>query len=250
MRNLWMILACFAGLIIVTGLLVEPQNLISIVVGCGLLAISNRVKIQKEAGKQNQSWLNLLLVAIGCFLIFIGIVTLPYVSSILLAVVIAGLLYYAVDKDKTSNEKYDLSLRQTKIVETDDRSPEEKETFIVLDHLFNNAPYQEEVYAWEDVEMYHLYANTFIDFGSTIVPIGTNVVVINQVVGHTKLVVPEGVGLELHANGFRTEVVWNGKKFALNNERKIFESEDYAQTNRKIYLQVSQGWGSVEVVFL
>ena len=98
--------------------------------------------------------------------------------------------------------------------------------------------------------MYHLYANTFIDFGSTIVPIGTNVVVINQLVGQTKLVVPEGVGLELHANGFRTVVNWNGEKVALNNERKTFESASYQQSNRKIYLQISQGWGTVEVVFL
>ncbi|MGH2118875.1 cell wall-active antibiotics response protein LiaF, partial [Aerococcus sp. L_32] len=80
--------------------------------------------------------------------------------------------------------------------------------------------------------------------------IGTNVVVINQLVGQTKLVVPEGVGLELHANGFRTEVNWNGEKVALNNERKTFESASYQQSNRKIYLQISQGWGTVEVVFL
>lgn len=252
MRNLWMILACFAGLIVFTGLLVRPENLISIVVGCGLLAISNRVKIKMNTKKQQQSWLNLILVAIGCFLIFIGIVTLPYVSSILLALMIVGLVYYAIVKDKSDNVKHDLTLRQTKIVDAEDGvfKDQEKEAFLEFDHLFNNGPYKEEVYAWEDVEMYHLYANTFIDFGSTIVPVGTNVVVINQLVGQTKLVVPEGVGLELHANGFRTEVNWNGEKVALNNERKTFESASYQQSNRKIYLQISQGWGTVEVVFL
>ena len=241
MRNLWMILACFAGLIVFTGLLVRPENLISIVVGCGLLAVSNRVKIKMNTKKPQQSWLNLILVAIGCFLIFIGIVTLPYVSSILLALMIVGLVYYAIVKDKSDNVKHDLTLRQTKIVDAEDGAfkDQEKEAFLEFDHLFNNGPYKEEV-----------YGNTFIDFGSTIVPIGTNVVVINQLVGQTKLVVPEGVGLELHANGFRTEVNWNGEKVALNNERKTFESASYQQSNRKIYLQISQGWGTVEVVFL
>lgn len=250
MRNLWMILACFAGLIVFTCLLIKPENLISIVVGCGLLAISNRVKLQMNEEKKHQSWLNLLLVAIGCFLVFIGIVTLPYISGTLLAMVVVGLIYYAIVRDKFDNEKYDLTLRQTKIIDVEDAELINKETFLAFDQLFNNAPYKEEIYAWEDVEMYHLYANTFIDFGSTIVPVGTNVVVINQLVGHTKLVVPEGVGLELHANGFRTEVNWNGKKIPLNNERKVFMSSDYQQSNRKIYLQVSQGWGAVEVVFL
>lgn len=252
MRNLWMILACFAGLIVFTGLLIKPENLIAIVVGCGLLAVSNRVKLKITADKKKQSWLNLILVATGCFLIFIGIVTLPYISSVLLAMVIVGLIYYAIVRDKSENDYHDLTLRQTKIVDAEEGAykDQEKVAFLEFDYLFNNGPYKEAVYAWEDVEMYHLYANTFIDFGSTIVPVGTNVVVINQLIGQTKLVVPEGVGLELHANGFRTEVNWNGEKVALNNERKTFESATYQQSNRKIYLQVSQGWGTVEVVFL
>ncbi|MGY0837326.1 cell wall-active antibiotics response protein LiaF [Aerococcus urinaeequi] len=250
MRNLWMILACFAGLIVFTGLLIKPENVISIVVGCGLLAISNHIKMQINEEKQHQSWLNLLLVAIGCFLIFIGIVTLPYISGILLTMIVVGLVYYGITRDQSDNEKYDLTLRQTKIVEMEDNKFNKKETFLVFDQLFNHAPYQEEIYTWKNIELYHLYANTFIDFGSTIVPLGTNVVVINQLIGHTKLVVPEGIGFELHANGFRTEVNWNGKKIPLNNERKIFMSNDYQQSNRKIYLQVSQGWGAVEVVFL
>lgn len=252
MRNLWMILACFAGLLVLAGLLFRPENLISILIGCGLLAISNRVKLQMDTEKQHQSWLNFILVAIGSFLIFIGLITLPYVSSTLLALVIAGLVYYALMQDKSSDEKQNLSIRQTKIVDAEEAvlNEKDKNTFLAFDHLFNNGPYTEEVYAWEDVEMYHLYANTFIDFGSTIVPVGTNVVVINQLLGQTKLVVPEGVGLELHANGFRTKVVWNGEQIALNNERKTFESVDYEQNNRKIYLQVSQGWGTIEVVFL
>src|SRR5699024_11795227 len=105
MRNLWMILACFAGLIVFTGLLVRPENLISIVVGCGLLAVSNRIKIKMNTKKQEQSWLNLILVAIGCFLIFIGIVTLPYVSSILLTLMFFGLVYYSFWNDKFDNLK-------------------------------------------------------------------------------------------------------------------------------------------------
>ncbi|MFE0442109.1 cell wall-active antibiotics response protein LiaF [Aerococcus sp. NPDC058936] len=252
MRNLWMILACFAGLIVFTGLLIKPENLIAIVVGYGLLAVSNRIKLKMTADKKNQSWLNLILVAIGCFLIFIGVVTLPYISSILLAMMIVGLIYYAIVRDKSENDHHDLTLRQTKIVAAEDGAfqDQEKVAFLKFDYLFNNGPYKEAVYAWEDVEIYHLYANTFIDFGSTIVPVGTNVVVINQLIGQTKLVVPEGVGLELHVNGFRTEVNWNGEKVALNNERKTFESASYQQSNRKIYLQVSQGWGTVEVVFL
>ncbi len=251
MRNRILILIVLIALSVIFGLFTVPENMIGIIIGCMLLAIAEKIKL--EEGKQNkpQTWLNLVLVVIGAFMIFISIISIPYVSAIILMLVMYIVIKYNISSKDDVQNRSDLAVRQTKIVEDDlDSHNLKRKSFLQFDQLFNNGAQHEAIYTWENVEMYHIYANTFIDFGSTIVPLGTNVVVINQLVGTTKLVIPEGVGLSLHVNGFRSDVFWDGQKTVLNNDRTQIETAEYDQANRKIYLQISQGWGTVEVIFL
>ncbi|RPA57045.1 hypothetical protein EF384_08475 [Aerococcus agrisoli] len=249
MKNRYLIFACFAALIVITGLFSLPQNIFWFALGCLLLAIAERVKLHEQQNNQNRRLENMLLVLTGCFFIFMSIITLKYVSGIIVTLVAIALFYYTFVKTQDHKELDKLVVRQTKIVAPEEGKKDDK-PFMQFEELFNKDRFGETTYAWEDTEMYYLYANSFIDFGSTIVPLGTNVVVINQVFGQTKLIVPEGVGLSLHANGFRSEVSWNGDISVLNNERRNFQTEEYVNANRKIYLQISQGWGRIEVIFL
>jgi len=249
MKNRYLIFACFAVLIIITGLFALPQNIFLFALGCFLLAIAERVKLHESQNNQNRRLENALLVATGCFFIFMSIITLRYVSGIIVTLIAIALFYFTFIKTYERKDSNKLAVRQTKIVAAEDNQKDDK-PFLQFEQLFNKKRYGETIYAWEDTEMYYLYANNFIDFGSTIVPMGTNVVVINQVFGQTKLIVPEGVGLSLHANGFRSEISWNGDISVLNNERRNLQTEEYEKANRKIYLQISQGWGRIEVIFL
>lgn len=250
MQNRNLIITGFLILLVVFGLLQRPENILLLITGFILLAMAERVKIRQHGKHQRQTWLNLILVMGGTAAIFFSIISLNYISILIFSMLIIGFFYYSIiNRDSEEETDSELGVRQTVIVDEDiDR--EGKRPFLQFDRLFMNDTYEDAIYAWEDVEMYHIYSNNFIDFGSTIVPLGTNVVVISQGAGKTKVVVPEGVGLSLHANAFRSDLLWDGKSIPLNNERQILETEGYDTAKRKIYLQMTQGWGTIEVVFL
>ena len=108
----------------------------------------------------------------------------------------------------------------------------------------------ESIYSWEDLNYTKLIGNSIFDLANTLLPREQNVILIQQGIGHVKILIPEGTAVSIDFSGLVGKFTLNHSEYQLLNENYKWYSENYLIQERKIKIVVSLLVGELEVIFL
>ncbi|SOB94062.1 predicted membrane protein [Ureibacillus xyleni] len=170
---------------------------------------------------------------LGCFFLFIAILT---VWSLRLLIV--GVLVYLLYKHATKEKKH-------VTIDTNDFQVKSLET----NELIGSTSPPLENYKWQDVQIQRFIGDITIDTTETILPAGTSVISIRQSIGKVQIVVPYEVPFRLQFSTILGEakILGKGSK-RLINEQLVFEDGNPADAKRKLVIHVATWLGDVEVI--
>lgn len=249
--NFLMLLAIVIGVILLIGYSNNWLSLILLVIGLAILFFYGTQ--EQRINKRQISSVSTLPLAVGIIFVCLSLILLPHFWLIGLAFFIgyALMLVFTNSSDKKNHSTRTATDLQYVNVTNETASEADKDNdFFNFKTWFLNQHQGKETFSWKNFQYYSVYGDSLIDLTNTIVPRKTNVIGIHKVVGNIKIIVPTGTGVSLHVNSYRTTLRWQGKQYALQNEKFILENEDYQENPRKIHLIITQGWGNIEVVFL
>lgn len=106
------------------------------------------------------------------------------------------------------------------------------------------------IYSWEDVNYAKILGNTIFDLGNTLLPKEINIILIRKGVGHTKIIIPEGIAISLDVSILVGKITIAKEEYTLLNENFTWYSENYEISDRKIKLVANVLLGDLEVIFL
>lgn len=106
------------------------------------------------------------------------------------------------------------------------------------------------IFEWDDINISVLMGDTIIDLGNTLLPDEQNVILIRKGLGHTKVIVPIGVGVFIQHSVLQGKLGFDGEKYQLSNETITLSSEDYHTATRKIKILSNVLIGDLEVIYL
>lgn len=190
---------------------------------------------------------------LGGVLVLFSLMLLPSFWLIFLLIII-GYAGYDIYRKSSKGRPRPANKTSLQYVSVKEPAPAEAaghpRKFFDINSWFFNQHQGKETFPWENFQYYSLFGDSLIDLTNTIVPRKTNVIGIHKAVGNIKVVVPAGTGVSLHLNSYRSALRWQGRQYAIENEKFIMENEAYQTSPRKIHITITQGWGNVEVVFL
>lgn len=109
---------------------------------------------------------------------------------------------------------------------------------------------EHQIYEWEDVNFTKLFGNTVIDIGNTILPKGENVILIQQIAGKTKILVPKEADVSMNIAMLAGNLVIGEDELLLRNEKIMWSNEAYQASSRKLKVVINQLLGEVQVIFI
>lgn len=116
--------------------------------------------------------------------------------------------------------------------------------------LGNDKESVDSIYRWEDINFTKLIGNTVFDLGNTILPKGQNIILIQKVVGNTKILIPEGIAISLDISLLTGKIRIKGEEYTLLNENFKWLSDNYQLSSRKVKVTANVLLGELEVIFL
>lgn len=186
-----------------------------------------------------------VLLAIGCFSLMMSF-WLTSAAWINIGLTIFLLVSFLTGKAKIHNE---LKQPLSQYVNLETTIPREKH--VSYSHKwFGDQHIGQEVYEWDDMVLNSFMGDTVIDLGKTILRNGDNYIVLNKLIGDTKLIVPPGMGIHLKHQGLMGEVTFIEHKKEFRNHIFQYYSEDFDKATKKIHIISTLVLGDVEVIVL
>lgn len=231
------------GLLIIYELFNNSTSLFLIVIAVLSLFFRN----QFSEKRQN----TLLLIALISFSVALFTSRLFLVLLIILALLLIGnnLDFYELIREVFSKKR--LSKHSNDFVMIDFGKVESKPAKIIRNKWFgDDSESVDTVYRWEDVNYTKILGNTVFDLGNTLLPKEINIILIRKGVGHTKIIIPEGIAVSLDVSILVGKITIGKTEHTLLNENFKWHSENYQVSDRKIKLVANVLLGELEVIFL
>lgn len=109
---------------------------------------------------------------------------------------------------------------------------------------------EEAIYSWEDLNYIKSFGNSTFDLGNTLLPREQNIILIRQLAGKIKILIPEGTAISLDLTSFVGTFKANSSEYNLLNENLKWHSKNYHTQERKIKITINLLVGELEVVFI
>ncbi len=231
------------GMLIIYELLNNSMSLFLVVVALLSLFLSN----QFSEKRQN----TLLVIALISFSLALFTSRLFLVLLIILALLLIGnnLDFYELIREVFSKKK--LNNYSNDFIMVDFSRTDEMSAKITRNQWFgDDSKSVDIIYSWEDVNYTKLLGNTVFDLGNTLLPKEVNVILIRKGVGHTKVVIPEGIAVSLDVSILVGKITIAEEEHTLLNENFKWHSKNYQASERKIKLVANVLLGELEVIFL
>lgn len=108
----------------------------------------------------------------------------------------------------------------------------------------------QEIYEWDDINLYIFLGDTIIDLENTLLPKEDNYIVLRKVIGKTRILVPSEVGVVLDQRTVLGHVYFHHDSFLLRNESLKIYSPNFDQKARRIRIISQITLGDIEVIFI
>lgn len=109
---------------------------------------------------------------------------------------------------------------------------------------------EESIYSWEDLNFIKLVGNSTFDLGNTLLPREQNIILIRQLAGKIKILIPEGTAVSLDLTSLIGSFKIQSSEYNLINENLKWHSENYHTQERKIKITINLLVGELEVIFI
>lgn len=242
-RKWFSLILSLLGLVIVYELFNNSTSLFLVVIG--LLSLFFRKQFTEK--RQN----TLFLIALISFSFALFTSRLFLVLLIIFALLLIGnnLDFYELTREVFAKKK--LNRQSNDFVMVDFNQVELKPAKITRNKWFgDDSESLDTIYSWEDVNYTKVLGNTVFDLGNTLLPKEVNVILIRKGVGHTKVVIPEGIAVSLDVSMLVGKITIAKEEESLLNENFKWHSKNYQSSDRKIKLVANVLLGEVEVIFL
>lgn len=231
------------GLVIIYELLNNSTSLFLVVIGLLSLFLRN----QFSEKRQN----TLLLIALISLSIALFTSRLFLVLLIILVLLLIGnnLEFYELSREVFSKRR--ANKHTTDFIMVDFDQVELKTAKITRNKWFgDDSESVDTIYSWENVNYTKILGNTVFDLGNTLLPKEVNIILIRKGVGHTKVIIPEGIAVSLDVSILVGKITIEKEEHTLLNENFKWYSENYQVSDRKIKLVANVLLGELEVIFL
>lgn len=189
------------------------------------------------------SWLGKICIIFSSFMIFIQTViynTFLFIVFLVIAPILLMIANLIINYTRKITKTRDILITQS-----NKKSP----AYIKSNQWFE-AYNQESTYDFENINISMLIGDTTINLTHTILPETTNIIAIQKAIGHTRIIVPIGVGISLMASSFYSNVLFDGENYALKQEQLTLYSNNYIQSSRKVKVILTTYIGDVEIIRL
>lgn len=231
------------GLIIIYELFNNSTSLFLVVIGLMSLFLRN----QFSEKRQN----TLLLIALISLSIALFTSRLFLVLLIVLVLLLIGnnLDFYELIREVFSKKR--VNGRSNDFIMVDFDKVESNPAKITRNKWFgDDSESADKIYSWEDINYTKILGNTVFDLGNTLLPKEINIILIRKGVGHTKIIIPEGIAVSLDVSLLVGKITIEQEEHTLLNENFKWYSENYQDSDRKIKLIANVLLGELEVIFL
>lgn len=231
------------GLIIVYELFNNRTSLFLVVIGLLSLLLRN----QFSERRQN----TLLLIALISLSIALFTSRLFLVLLIILILLFIGnnLDFYELTREVFSKKR--LNKQANDFVMIDFDQIESKPAKVTRNKWFGDDDESADtIYSWENVNYTKILGNTVFDLGNTLLPKETNIILIRKGMGHTKIIIPEGIAVSLDVSLLVGKIMLEKEEHTLLNENFKWHSKNYEVSDRKIKIIANVLLGELEVIFL
>ncbi|EOT44204.1 hypothetical protein I568_00857 [Enterococcus columbae DSM 7374 = ATCC 51263] len=187
-----------------------------------------------------------LLLWIGCVFIFISLIN----SYAFWLILIFNVLFLALKGFEFADIDFSSLFfwRKKQIIMVATKEPEKQPEPITRQKYFGSQIIGNQVYAWDDINLSVLAGDTIIDLGNTLLPKKQNIILLRKGFGRTRILVPQGIGLEIQHVAFRGDLHVDNTVYALNQEQIIIHETLYTESERKLKIISNVFIGDVEVI--
>lgn len=197
--------------------------------------------IRKKKGKNTN-----LLLWIGCVLIFISLIN----SYAFWLILIFNVLFLALKGFEFADIDFSSLLfwRKKEIIMVTTKEPEVNPRAITKQKYFGSQMIGKHVFSWDDINLSVFAGDTIIDLGNTLLPKKQNIILFRKGFGRTRILVPQGISLEIQHVAFRGDLHVNEVIYSLNQEQVIIREEIYTESERKLKIISNVFVGDLEVI--
>lgn len=171
-------------------------------------------------------------------------------------VMVGGLMFYFILQGGNILEDLDLGSlidvpwKKKRYIGVETKEPGSQEGIRRKQQWMGNKNIGKHIFEWNDINISVLMGDTIIDLGNTLLPNEQNVILIRKGLGHTRIIIPNGVGVSLQHSVLQGNLIFNGEFYHLSNESMLLTGEDYETSTRKIKIVSNTLIGDFEVIYL
>lgn len=127
--------------------------------------------------------------------------------------------------------------------------PIEESEILYSNKWFGRQTRGEQPYQWQDYNVQTIFGETVIDLTQTVLPKGEPLILVRQLAGTIKIVVPYDVEVSVHHSAFLGSVDIFGYGYdQITNRVTHYQTENYQQANQRVKIYTSIIAGKIEVV--
>lgn len=244
MRRKWVALILSAlGILIIYELFNNGASLFLIIVALLSLFLSSQLSEKRRN--------TLLIISLISFIFALFTSRLFLVVLIIITLLVIGnnLDFYELIREVFSKKRLNKYANDFVMIDFEKTEGNPAET--MRNQWFGDDTTSEDtIYSWEDVNYIKLLGNTVFDLGNTLLPKEINIILIRKGVGHTKVIIPEGIAVSIDASILVGKIIVAEEEVTLLNETFKWRSKNYQTSDRKIKLVANILLGEIEVIFL
>lgn len=198
-----------------------------------------------KPGKKN------LYRLIGWFMIVLSVLSI-FTTWIMVGVIMVYLIMQGgnILENLNLGSLIDVPWKKKRYVGVESREPDSKVGVRRKQQWIGNISFGNDIFEWDDINLSILMGETIIDLGNTLLPDEQNVILIRKGLGHTKIIIPIGVGVSVQHSVLQGNLIFKQETYHLSNETITIVDEDYHTASRKIKIVSSTLMGDVEVIYL
>lgn len=239
MKNPWRFFFIVEGILFLAALWQLSHNwplLILLILGITLVYLGNKKKSKSHTFE----------TIVGCLMILVSLINnIAIWIMALFAILFIGLKGAELSGLSFLNASF-WKKKGIFIVET--QEPQNHAGEKVQQSWLGNERIGNTIYEWDDINLSILSGDTIIDLGNTILPKTDNIIMIRKGFGRTRILIPNGIGIQLEHAAIAGKVMIDSEENVLKNEKLTIYSKDYDESSRRVKIISNVFIGDFEVI--
>jgi predicted membrane protein len=179
---------------------------------------------------------------------FISLLILFLSNPIAWLMILVAVVYFIFMKDNVLQNlffrnKQNLDFTMLKTID-----PQKKSNRRVRYRWLGQNNTGQEIYEWDDINLFMVTGDTIIDLKETILPVEDSVITLQILFGRARIIVPSDIGIHIIHHTLLGGLHFNEDRYKLRNETIDMYSENYDETIHHLKIVTNVGFGEIEVI--